>query len=331
MERQNKKKLYPLLFGDEVLARDWGRESWKLADLGVVDSKVRGGWLGGNTISDIMETYMEKISGEDVFSWCGRQFPLMVKRLDIEGELPLRVAPDDVIARERYDALGGARAWLVLEADENAKVWLGMASEIDATEAYALNLTGALKSAMNSFKPAAGDLIHILPCQVYGAVGRLSVLEISESSGLEFELAEDFEEVLDFIELNACSKGQVSSDACSASRGLIESEEFNLESIRTSEATLISSREDSCFRLFACVSGKAQIGGTPVTPGEVVLVPADCHDFTLEPEGEITLLMAQVRREWADGYINPDTEAFLEGEDYEGLDTDREEEPELLK
>ena len=56
--------------------------------------------------------------------------------------------------------------------------------------------------------------------------------------------------------------------------------------------------------------------------GETILVPADMPDFFLVPRDSSTKLLEAVTRpaEYVDDYIDPNTEAFLEGEDYEGLE-----------
>ena len=90
------KKLYPFKFipvasrrpwGGNALVNDLGKkfvevdsdgnesvlgsdvligESWELADMGIEDSVVAEGWLAGNTISELMETYLERLVGENV-------------------------------------------------------------------------------------------------------------------------------------------------------------------------------------------------------------------------------------------------------------------------
>ena len=80
-------------------------ESWELADMGIEDSVVTNGWLAGNTIGELMETYLERIVGENVYNYYGRQFPLLIKFLDINDKLSVQVHPDDEIAAERYDSL----------------------------------------------------------------------------------------------------------------------------------------------------------------------------------------------------------------------------------
>ena len=54
----------------------------------------------------------------------------------------------------------------------------------------------------------------------------------------------------------------------------------------------------------------------------VIVIPADMPDFFLVPRDRSTVLLEAVTRiqEEFDAYIDPDTDPFLEGEDYEGLE-----------
>ena len=56
--------------------------------------------------------------------------------------------------------------------------------------------------------------------------------------------------------------------------------------------------------------------------GETILVPAEMPDFYLVPRDSSTVLLEAVTRpvEEQDEYIDPSTDAFLENEDYEGLE-----------
>ena len=67
----------------------------EIADMGFEDSVVKDGWLAGNTISELMETYIERVVGEDVYNYYGRQFPLLIKFLDIKGKLSVQVHPGE--------------------------------------------------------------------------------------------------------------------------------------------------------------------------------------------------------------------------------------------
>ena len=122
--------------GDEIILGPESPigESWEIADMGVEDSIVANGWLAGNSISELMDTYLERIVGEDVYKYFGRQFPILVKFLDIQGRLSLQVHPDDEIAAERYDSLGKPELWYVLDAKPGAKMYLGFNKEMTAQE-----------------------------------------------------------------------------------------------------------------------------------------------------------------------------------------------------
>ena len=119
-------------------------ESWELADMGIEDSVVAEGWLAGNTIGELMETYLERIVGENVYNFYGRQFPLLIKSLEVKGRLSAQVHPDDQVAAERYDSLGKAKLWYVTEADDNAKIYCGFKRPLSALELYDKCIDGTI-------------------------------------------------------------------------------------------------------------------------------------------------------------------------------------------
>lgn len=71
----NNRKLYPLRFVDEGADVPWGHVSYQIADLGFKDSMIDNGWFGGNTLSELMGTYLERVVGDDVFEFYGLQVP----------------------------------------------------------------------------------------------------------------------------------------------------------------------------------------------------------------------------------------------------------------
>lgn len=102
----NNRKLYPLRFVDEGADVPWGHVSYQIADLGFKDSMIDNGWFGGNTLSELMGTYLERVVGDDVFEFYGLQFPVMVKVMDVTAWQPLQMNAADDIAAERYDSFG---------------------------------------------------------------------------------------------------------------------------------------------------------------------------------------------------------------------------------
>ena len=163
-------------------------ESWELADLGFRDSEVTDGWLAGSTISEILETYLEDIVGENVYSYYGRQFPLMVKLLDVAGRTPLMVCPDDETAAQRYDTLGKLKLWYVLDAEPGSRLYMGFREAVSASELYDSCHNGTLEEVLNVVTPHKGDAFLIPSGLVHAAADGVMLAEIAESSDLDFKI-----------------------------------------------------------------------------------------------------------------------------------------------
>ena len=388
---ETKKQLYPLKFIPIPSKRVWGGsnlikklgkefyeadedgneqklttadsigESWELADMGVQDSVVSNGWLAGNTISELMETYLDRIVGEDVYDHYGRQFPLLIKFLDIQNKLSVQVHPDDEVAEQRYDSLGKSEIWYVLDAAEGAKVYAGFNREISAQELYDRCHNGTVEEILNVIYPKKGDAIHVVPGTVHAADGGILIAEIQESSDMTFRLYDwgrefnpktarkmHLDEAIDLINYGKFDdslyhKGPLWEDGDKGDgviRQLVKCPQFTVNEMKVNSPLKIEKEKFGGFIIYMCINGGAAIqvpvpdgkGGkmtesTELKKGETVLVPADMPDFVIVPTEKDTLLVEAMveRQEEVDNYINPNTEPNLEGEDYEGIN---EEEPE---
>jgi len=364
------------VLGDDVLIG----ESWELADMGVEDSVVANGWLAGNTISELMETYLERIVGEDVYNFYGRQFPLLIKFLDINDKLSVQVHPDDEVAAERYDSLGKAEIWYVMDAKPGAKMYCGFNREVSAQEFYDRCHAGTVDEVLNVIEPKKGDVIFITPGTVHAADGGLLIAEIQESSDMTFRLYDwgrefnpatarktHLDEAIDVIDYrpfdfglyrkgplwgeeamyvpckaHECCCGEDCECHCHEEsqegqmiQNLVECPQFSVSKIALTDPLHIYTDKFESFIVYICLEGAASVQVPSVkengeaymenyefSKGETILVPADMPDFFLVPRDRETLLLEAVTRpvEEVDGYIDPETEAFLENEDYEGLE-----------
>ena len=399
------KKLYPLKFvpipsrrpwGGSALVKDLGKhfvecdedgnetvlgedvligESWELADMGIEDSVVENGWLAGNTISEIMETYLERIVGENVYNYYGRQFPLLIKFLDINDKLSVQVHPDDEVGAERYDSLGKTEIWYVMDAKPGAKVYAGFNREVSAQEFYDRCHNGTVEEIMNVIYPKAGDAIFVTPGTVHAADGGILIAEIQESSDMTFRLYDwgrefnpatarklHLEEAIDLIDYNAFDQGlyrkgplwgeEASTEPCHKGEceehthdegkvveTLVECPQFNVSKLTLTDPLHIYTEKFESFIIYICIDGAASIQVPGVdengkecmqnydfAKGETILVPAEMPDFYLVPKDKSTILLEAVTRpvEAMDEYIDPETEAFLDDEDYEGLEDEME-------
>lgn len=374
---ETKKQLYPLKFIPIASRRVWGGdqlitklgktfvetdeegnetrlttdiaigESWEIADMGEQDSVVSEGWLAGNTISEIMETYMDRIVGDHVYNWYGNQFPLLIKFLDIQDRLSVQVHPDDKVAEERYDSLGKCEIWYIMDAQPGAKIYAGFKKKMTAQELYERCKNGTVDEVLNVIEPRKGDAIFIKPGTVHAADKGLLVAEIQESSDLTFRLYDwgrefnpatarktHLDEAIDLIDYNEFNpelwiKGDAwkeEGEECRTVRNLATCPEFTANLITLKEPLKVSTDKVGSFIIYICTEGAASISlegeSYCISKGESVLVPADMPDFQLVPRDAETILFEAVieKREEVDSYIDPNTEAFLEGEDYEGLE-----------
>lgn len=186
--KPQEKKLYPFHFQPITEEEPWGRSVCLIADTGRLDNRVADGWLAGNTLSDLMDTYLDRMTGEEVYNFYGRQFPVLVRRLEINGNYGLYVCPNDIIAEQRYDALGKKKLWYVLEAKEDAAIYLGLSETVTASGLYEGCRTGGIVGKLRKVRAEAGGCYEIEPGCIHGAAGMLTILEVAESSELDLKI-----------------------------------------------------------------------------------------------------------------------------------------------
>ena len=334
---EEEKKLYPFKFSVIEDVFPWGTETYHLADLGWKESAVKNGWLTFNTLDEVMDMYMDRVTGEEVFAWYGRQFPVGVKVLDVTGRTPLVVHPDDGTAEQRYDSLGKSKLWYILDAASGADISIGFCRDTDASQVVSKCGDCSVSDILNHTKPRKGDCFLIRPGTVSSASGKVKILEISEASALDFclcawggEVGEDefdpsltIVEALDFIDYKASPVTRVSGAE------LAREQEFKVTKIDLPEPLQIKSPEGGSFAVYTCIKGEAVIEAPKgediekcvVSAGGSVLVPAEMSEFYLIPAKEGTVLLeTMVQRETdEDAYIDPSAEPLLpedEGEEY---------------
>lgn len=393
---QMEKKLYPFKFIPIASRRPWGGdalvgrlgkqfvecdedgnetvlgtdvrigESWEIADMGIEDSVISNGWLAGNTISEVMETYMERVVGEKVYNWYGRQFPLLVKFLDVNDRLSVQVHPDDEVAAERYDSLGKAEVWYIMDAKPGARIYAGFNRDMTAQELYDRCHDGTIVQDLNVIYPKKGDSLYIAPGMVHAADGGILLVEVEDSSDMTFRLydwgreadpatarAIHLDEAIDLIDYRKFDesnyrKGPMWEHECECEGEchchdegpkvvdtLVEAPQFKVTKLDLTDPLHIYTEQFESFIIYVCVEGAASVqvpsedeNGQPkmdsyeFAKGETIMIPADMSDFFLVPRDKDTVILEAVSRpaEEIDGYIDPNTEAFLEDEDYEGLE-----------
>ncbi len=281
MDSENK-RLTPIKFLADRQDTPWGSIEYKLADLGFIDSMASEGWLGGNTISDIMQTFLERISGETSFDWYGTQFPVLIKRISAKSQTPFHVNADDETAEQRYDAFGKTALWYVLEAGKDAALFLGFKKEVGARQLFSAWEEGKVEGLMHKVKPAAGEFYLVTPGMVHAAKD-VTLLEISEASELSFNLETDLEEAFDIIDLGPWHNPLPKPDGTL----IVATPQFTVNLIGVEQPLKSHRDQDDTFLLYVTAAGEAIIQADgqnySVKKGELILIPADVTDFAILP------------------------------------------------
>ena len=275
----------------------WGHVDYLLADLGFVDSVAVEGWLKGNTLSDIMQTYLERVVGETAFDWYGTQFPILVKRLDIKGRTSLHITPDDETAEQRYDAFGKTALWYVTEVGPEARLYLGFKRPVGAEEFFRACADGSVEDLLYSVKPRVGESYLITPGLVHAAKD-VTLLEIAESSELWFRLHDwgstdremHLEEAFDLINFGQYERAKAPSRELLAAEDQFTVGQIHLKAPLESHAGI-----EETFLIYICVGGEATLQTKDdkftIKTGELVLVPAELSEFTLAPVGDAAVVL----------------------------------------
>lgn len=329
-------KLPPLPLESLNVPYPWGTEQYLLSDLGYIDTKVRSGMLEDSTLSEVMETYMDGVVGDNVYYYFGRQFPVMLKRVvTADKPSPLMVCPPDSEAIPRYDALGKKKFWYVVSAREGAQVGIGFSRDVSAEELYTRSRNGDFGGLINLYPATAGSTFVVDPCVVHFIGDGIDILEVSPSSALDFHLStwddkveqdpfvqEGFGlvEALDFIQLSAHvpRRPNTRDEENDLSVSLAQEEEFLVKAVNLSDPVRVYSEEYDSFLAYYCLRGEAalQMNGDSyiLREGDTLLVCALSEDFVLLPRKSGTFIIEAS----IDRTVSPDS--YLGSEDM-GLET----------
>ena len=295
MENESNKKLTPIKFLPDTIEMPWGTVEYRLADLGFVDSMASEGWLGGNTLSDIVQTYLERLVGETAFDWYGTQFPVMVKHLRVRGRTSLHVNPDDETAEQRYDAFGKTALWYVEECGPDARLYLGFKRDVTAAEFYEACQKGDVSKLLHTVTPKPGESYLITPGLVHAAKD-VTLLEVAECSELWFRLHDwgsterelHLEEAIDLIDFRSWKATLAAPEASVP--------QFTVHQIDLKEPLRSTAGLDDSFLIYICMQGSAAIRISEgesygIRKGEVVLVPSEVEDFFILPTDKDTKIL----------------------------------------
>ena len=279
-------------------------ETWEIVDREGENSVVASGTHVGRTLGELVQKHPEPLLGLAKPNRQGR-FPLLVKFIDAAQDLSVQVHPDDAsAARVGNGAEGKTEAWYILDADPKATLYLGPEEGV-APEVLASALgTAEMIPLLKNYRARPGEAIGVAGGTVHAIGAGVTLLEVQQNSDTTFRIYDwdrlgldgqpretHLEEARQVAELGKSAPSPVPPRWRKEGPGveradLVLSPYFRME--RWQQEREHRLRPDDQFRIVAVVDG----GGFMVSksgredslrPGDVVLLPADCDEVTLEP------------------------------------------------
>jgi len=321
-----KSPLYPLRFTPIYQYRLWGGrrlanwlkvplpgdgpigEAWLLSDRGDDPSRVAEGPLKGRTLAQLMEQSPKLILGKLASRF--RQFPLLLKFLDVHQMLSVQVHPPD----DKSDLIpkgetGKTEAWVVLEAEPASRVYAGLKPGTTAEDLRTLSEQTA-NNYLASFTPQRGQGILIEAGVVHSLGDGVVVFEVQENSDVTFRLY-DWDHIdpmtghrraLQVEKAMACvdlKQGPIHPIAPvvetmqpAMRERFFDGPHFRLWRLQGAAPFAVGGANEP--RVLVCIDGIGNIehngANFTVEKGAVVLLPAAVGACRFRPEGPVTLL-----------------------------------------
>lgn len=196
-------KPYPLMFENILKRKIWGGrnlktwvnkklpnglygEAWLLSDRENDQSIISNGCLKGVAIGEALKSLPKYIFGKLYPKY--KQFPLLLKILDVTGKLSIQVHPSE--ENEKlipFGEMAKTEAWVVLSATKKSKIYAGLNSKTDLKSLECISQNN-VNEIIPSFSPQAGQAIFIKAGIVHSAADGVLILEIQQNSDITFRL-----------------------------------------------------------------------------------------------------------------------------------------------
>jgi mannose-6-phosphate isomerase len=252
----------------------------------------------GTLVRDAIETDPEAWLGPKHVERFGADPALLTKLLDAGQRLSVHFHPGREFAKRELGLdHGKTEAWIIIEADAGAKVWVGWREDVSLEtirEWMRTQDSAAMLAAMHELDVKPGDAIFVPAGTIHAIGAGILMVEAQEPTDLSISLEWNGYE----IEEDDCHLGlgwDVALQALDRS-GMSDAEVAGLRS----NGTLLPKAADPYFRaervhggdsldagfsVLIGLSGEGDLGGIPVKRGSALVLPYDAG--ALELTGDV--------------------------------------------
>ncbi len=320
------KQLYPLKFKPILKEKIWGGnklatllkktsnislrigESWEISSVEGSISIVRNGFLKGNSITELLEVYMDDLIGGGLYEQFGNEFPLLIKLIDASELLSLQVHPDDQLAFLRHNGFGKTEMWHIIQADEGSRIVNGFKTDVEKDKFLELLAQGELDNKLNYVDVEAGDTIFMPARRVHCICGGILLTEIQQSSDLTYRIYDwkrtdeqgkprelHLDLAIDAIDYSKNSDKVIKADYKRQPHlPIVSCPYFSANLLNLDKEMERDYNQLDSFVIYICTEGEFNLTGygdvCKVKKGETVLLPAILKNISLEPIIESKIL-----------------------------------------
>ena len=293
-------KLYPeckdYIWGGEKLKTKYGKvtdktscaESWEL-------SFHKDGLTRLENGKTLAETVTEMDLGKKVKDF--PFFPVLIKFIDAKDNLSVQVHPSDEYALKNENSFGKTEMWYIVEADEDAGIYLGFNRDVTKAEYETAIKENRLTEMLNFYKVKAGAC-YFIPSGTIHAIGKGCVIcEIQQNSNLTYRVYDygrkdkngnerelHIEKALMVTNLRKFEP--ITFEDC-----LGKCEYFTVKKhVINSEIVLYA--DETSFQCVTCVKGSGYIEDIEIKQGDSFFVPANYGSYNIK--GKIEFIETKV-------------------------------------
>ena len=227
----------------------------------------------------------------------GEHFPILVKFIFTTARLSLQVHPND--AQAEGDP-GKTEMWYILRAEPDSTLALGFNQTITRERLRESALSGEIERLVHWFPVRAGDTFFT-PAGVVHAIGAgIALVEIQQNSDTPYRLYDygrprelHLDKGVAVAHLDPHPGASKPVDLGDGRRELARCDYFVTEALAW-DRPLTWQPDPRHLDILIFLEGKGSIGGRPVGPGEVWLVPAGAEPFPVVVDAPLRLLRTYV-------------------------------------
>ena len=228
--------------------------------------------------------------------------PILIKYIDAKEKISIQVHPDDTYARIHENDNGKTELWYILEASDNAYIYLGTNKTLSKDEFKTSITNNTVTSYLNKIYVKQGDVFLIEPGTIHSLGEGCLVVEIQEKSNITYRVYDydrrdkyghlrnlHIQKALDVVHLTKYTPSKRNKDT-----HLLEDCKYFKVYLYESNNDITLHISDSSFVVILLIQGNANITtndeSLEAIQGNSIFLPSGNYDVTISSHCKFLLV-----------------------------------------